>query len=426
MAAWRIVEDGGKLRIEHPGRPPVTVGVEGWRFVLRSAEQEVGRFSLLDTRAVARRASEVMRRGHRSSPYTVSLAGDAVPHPMLIAGRLLATRQRLLAAVDPEVHAVWARLAPLTREPPQLACAEALYRDPWIVRDVLQYHAAAVALAFVETALRPSDLLWDATTPAGEAALIDALRTWRGLFSPTGRPYRTLNRTLMQLAPGIPADLLCGLRQVTLERPYADPLELMAVLLARSVYARAERAEVARSHLHAVGLAGSGEIAASVERVGQALGRTLSASRPADLRAALGIVADYPQPYHGRLPGLVERALRWHRVAPDIRAEVTALGGVAMPTRLPPVALPCNPEITFLGTVGAVLDEGERMHHCVATYARRAVSGGCYLFHVEHDGAQATVEVNRDGTVAQACGPTNQRNVATQWGRGSSLPGGWI
>jgi hypothetical protein len=416
MAAWRIVEDGGKLWIEHPGRPPVTVGVEGWRFVLRSADQEVGRFAFLDIRAVARRASEVMRRGHRSSPYTLSLADDAVPHPMVIAGRLLATRQRLLAAVDPEVRAVWARLAPLTREPPQLAYTEALYRDPWIVRDVLQYRAATVALAFVETALRPRDLLWDATTPAGEAGLLEAMRTWRGLFSPTGHPYRTLNRTLMQLAPSVPADLLCGLRHVTLARPYADPLELMALLVARSLYARAERAEVARSHLHVVGLAASGEIVATVARVGQALGRTLSASRPADLRAAFALVADYPQPYHGRLVGLAERALRWHRVAPDLRAEVTALGGVAMPTRRPSVALPSAPEITFLDTVGAVLEEGERMHHCIATYARRAVSGGCYLFHVERGGAQATVEVSRDGTVAQACGPTNQRNVATRWG----------
>jgi hypothetical protein len=81
------------------------------------------------------------------------------------------------------------------------------------------------------------------------------------------------------------------------------------------------------------------------------------------------------------------------------------------------VALPSAAEITFLDTVGAVLEEGERMHHCIATYARRADSGGCYLFHVERVGAQATVEVSRDGTVAQACGPTNQRNAATRWGR---------
>lgn len=333
MAAWRIVEDGGKLRIEHPSRPPLTVGVEGWRFVLRSADHEVGRFSFLDARAVARRATEVLRRGHRSSPYTVSLSGDAVPHPMVIAGRLVATRQRLLAAVDPEVRIVWARLTPLARELPHLLCTEALYRDPWIVRDVLQYHAAAVALAFVETTLRPPGLLWDATTPAGEAALLGAMREWHGLYSPTGRPYRTLNRTLMQLAPSVPAELLGRLRTVTLERPYADALELTALLTAHAVYARSEHAEAAHTHLRAVALAGGGEIAAAVERVGHALGRTLVPGRPEDLRQALAIVADYPQPYHGRLPGLVERALRWHRVAPDLRTEVAALGGVAMPTR---------------------------------------------------------------------------------------------
>ena len=49
------------------------------------------------------------------------------------------------------------------------------------------------------------------------------------------------------------------------------------------------------------------------------------------------MLADYPEPYHGRLPGLVERALRWHRVEPDVRAEVVTLGGSAMPTQRPPI-----------------------------------------------------------------------------------------
>jgi len=417
MAAWRMVEDGGRLRIEHPSRAPLTVGVEGWRFVLRSAEREVGRFSFLDVRAVGRRVSETLRHAGRASPYTLALADDAVPHPMVIAGRLLGTRERLLAAVDPQVRAVWDRVAPLTRELPQLVCAEALYQDPWIVRDVLRYHAAAVALAFVETTLRPPGLLWDASTPAGEAALLDALRDWRGLFSPRGHPYRSLNRTLMRLAPGMSGELLCRLRRVELPRPYTDPLELATVLVAGAVYGRSGRPEVAATHLRAVMRASAGEITTAVRRVGEALEEPLSPSRTADLERVLAIVADYPEAYLGRFPGLVERALRWHRVAPDLRAEVQALGGASMPTRQLPVASPSDSRITFLSTVGAVLEEGERMHHCVGAYARRATTGGCYLFHVEYRGEQATVEVDRDGAVSQSCGPRNQRNAATEWGR---------
>src|SRR5262249_18345501 len=126
-------------------------------------------------------------------------------------------------------------------------------------------------------------------------------------------------------------------------------------------------------------------------------------------------LADYPEPYHGPLAGLVERALRWHRIAPDLRVEVAELGGLSMPTRPPPVALPDDPRITFLPTVGAVLEEGARMRHCVGTYARRAVTGACYLFHVEYRGMSATVQVDSDGRVAQACGPGNARNLATSW-----------
>jgi hypothetical protein len=45
------------------------------------------------------------------------------------------------------------------------------------------------------------------------------------------------------------------------------------------------------------------------------------------------------------------------------------------------------------------------------------VSGRCYLFHVEYEGTQATVEVDGRGGVLQACGPANVRNAATGWGR---------
>src|SRR5262245_38214677 len=39
-----------------------------------------------------------------------------------------------------------------------------------------------------------------------------------------------------------------------------------------------------------------------------------------------------------------------------------------------------------------------------------------YLFHVEHAGEHASVEVGEDGRVRQAFGPRNQCNDAAQWG----------
>src|SRR5262249_11461051 len=159
----------------------------------------------------------------------------------------------------------------VARERPERACAEALYRDPWIVRDVLRHHAAAVALTYVETALRPSGVSADTMTDADEAVLIEALRDWRGLFSPTGRAYRTLNPTLMASASGVPPELLCRLRRVRLPRPYAEPLELTALLVADAAYERLERPRVAESHLRAIARASAEQICAALARIAETL-----------------------------------------------------------------------------------------------------------------------------------------------------------
>ena len=44
-------------------------------------------------------------------------------------------------------------------------------------------------------------------------ALAD-LRGWRHLLSPTGRSYRSLDRTLMNLPAGVPGDLVCLLAHI--------------------------------------------------------------------------------------------------------------------------------------------------------------------------------------------------------------------
>lgn len=73
--------------------------------------------------------------------------------------------------------------------------------------------------------------------------------------------------------------------------------------------------------------------------------------------------------------------------------------------------------VRFLSSVGDVVQEGTDMQHCIAKYAEKAVSGHSYLFHVEHQGERASVEVDWYGHVVQACGPKNEDNVATEWGR---------
>ena len=55
------------------------------------------------------------------------------------------------------------------------------------------------------------------------------------------------------------------------------------------------------------------------------------------------------------------------------------------------------------------------MNNCIASYAESAVAGRCYLFHVTHDGEEASVEIDPRGRVRQAEGPANTENRASRW-----------
>jgi hypothetical protein len=74
--------------------------------------------------------------------------------------------------------------------------------------------------------------------------------------------------------------------------------------------------------------------------------------------------------------------------------------------------------VRFLATVGEVVSEGERMRHCIASHADDAVRGRAFLFHIEHEGAVASFEVDPDGDILQAAGPGNTTNPAVEYGLG--------
>ena len=59
-------------------------------------------------------------------------------------------------------------------------------------------------------------------------------------------------------------------------------------------------------------------------------------------------------------------------------------------------------------TAGIVLyEEGEKMHHCVFSYADDCIEGRCYIFSVSCNGRIATVEISKDKELIQARGPCN-------------------
>ena len=67
--------------------------------------------------------------------------------------------------------------------------------------------------------------------------------------------------------------------------------------------------------------------------------------------------------------------------------------------------------------LGPVADGGCARPPARAAYVALAGNGRCYLFHAEHDGHSATVEVRSDGRVVQSQGPENTHNPACDWAR---------
>lgn len=86
-------------------------------------------------------------------------------------------------------------------------------------------------------------------------------------------------------------------------------------------------------------------------------------------------------------------------------------------TAVPPIPLPENPNIKLLDTYQSVVEEGNTMGHCIASYAETAVRGGCYLFHVDHNGEPASVEVSPEGYVRQSYGKRDVINEASEYAK---------
>ena len=368
-----------------------------------------------------------------------------------IGKRVHAHWRMLLETVDPTVRDVQRAVFAATMGCGEALHDERLYGDRWLVQDIRQYRAAAIAgghavgLAqaaaeaqvrrengFERLAAELEDLKQRATAagfelsawlhppygPPGEVDLLAALSDWPALFSHSGESYRSLNRTLMNLPGGIPSGLVCNLRYLCLDHPITERLPLLALLLYADPHVRTGRAGGAPPiHANVLHHATVEELQRAIVQVGEHLHMSLSHRRTSDVRRVVSYLADYPEQHRGRLGGLVDKAIRWHRddAAEAARRESERLGAET-PTARPQV-LPEIPGVTFLDSVGSVCQEGADMGHCVGTYAEAAVRGHCYLFHVERNGDSATIELAPNGQVVQACGPQNYHNRAATWGR---------
>lgn len=422
-------EIAGAVRLRHPHGGLAVLSARGPGLELSCDDGRVQRFGLLAGVAPVLRAIDAWLDARRwtSEALRVPPAPRLGPDAVRAVEALRDAALRLRWPLAPEVEAA---VAGLRVARPRLLASSAFHSAPHFTSDVIRYRAAAIALAFLEPVLlRPR---WRVPLPEGGAArprapdvaqLLARMSEWRGLYSPTGEPYRSLNRTLMNLPEAVPPRLVCELRHVHLERPVTTPLALSA--LAWRAFEAHEDAEsaVERSHLLAFQRATDREVAHAVGWVSTALRRRLDPAAQEDLRVAARFLADFPLQHDGTLGGLARAAVDWHMACSTGGRRLTERE-LAAPTARPPIPLLEHEAVRFLDTVRAVIDEGRRMQHCVGSYHLRAASGACFLFHVTAAGCEATVCVSADGEVREASGPRNERNAAVLLGHELLAPWG--
>jgi hypothetical protein len=456
VSRYRIREELFGFRVEGDERPPVAVvfrptGLEA--YYVGDAQGERERFGFYNFgKLLEFVARGLLREWHPREGWYGIRQWAQQQTARALARRLREHWQRLLSRADPTVLAVQRAVFAATFGDAPLFGEPALYQDPFLVRDIVNYPAAAVAVRNSWALARDLPLrrlhhsaeareLRDLASRLGlevrllaglaqdpdPASQIQRLADWKSLFADTGESYRSLNRTLMNLPGRLPHRQVCNLRLVHLERPLEERLELLALVLYGSLRCAREAAfdgalEGAREerpdHTHLFQHAKASELREGMARLAEHLRSPLRPGKSADVKQFVQFLADYPEGHAGNVVGLTERTVRWHRDRQQEQMDaMRRQHGADTLTRPPPIPLPDLPGVRFLDTVGGICAEAERMSHCVAAYIDLAVMGNCYLFHVEYRGEEATVEVGFEGKVRQAQGPRNQRNQAARWGK---------
>jgi hypothetical protein len=283
---------------------------------------------------------------------------------------------------------------------PSLLLVPEFYEDPHLPDDLARYPAAVAATQFLVADENPPENL-------------RLLRRWRSLFSPSGRSYRSLNLTLDAVKEGMPLRLLPELRRIKLRNPITDPIHLKVLLRTVHAVSRIRRRDV-DPVLRILANAKLDELRDAFEQVAEHynVAGLNHVSHLAERRFVRLLLSVEPT-RRMRLRRLLDTAIQREREREMLEA-IREVGGPERPTAEPPINLPDHPEVRFLATVADVLDESEGMHHCIHTYARGAVLGQYYLFHVTHDGQHATAQVDNDGDLVAVQGPRNSENEAVE------------
>lgn len=265
--------------------------------------------------------------------------------------------------------------------------------------DLKKYHACRLIAKAEEKRIDPH------FSEERHLLLIESVKNWRQLYAENVTSPKAFNKTLDTLPHALSFHDISSLANVHLVEPISSRLHMIAVLCGADHFHWF-------MHERLVLQADDAMLKAAGDLVEY---RVSARSKTAHVRNLITFVLDYPAPFGGDFLGLARRSLEWHRenyIHEDVRLPFDA----PLPLlNLDYTALEAQ-GVKPLRMVGDVVREGEWMHHCVGSYARRAYLGHSFLFHVEHKEDKATIELDAQGRVQQAYGPRNTINTACKWG----------
>jgi hypothetical protein len=346
-----------------------------------------------------------------------------------VTGRSLNKRvyvewERCLNSLNPTTREIHKKLFAVSCGNGDYLTLNSILKDnnPYVISDLLNYKASRIALLY--EAWNPHD---------GD---------WINCFSPCGA-YRTINRVVNNLPNGVPPYLFGFLKNVQMEYPIFEKNRMM-LFLKGAGFANWYQPSRLQTIFKIIQRSTEEDVKNTIKFMWQYFPSKDSGDfrRIRDVGRVMSLLLDYPV-NNDRLSmlGWAREAERYnhdlelqervreeenrrraeeHRLESEERRKKHEERQKILQeslTALPPIALPENPSIKFLDTFKAVQEEGKEMEHCVATYAERAVLGHCYLFHVEHNGVPATVEVSPEGFVRQSYSKRDKINEASEYAK---------
>jgi hypothetical protein len=366
---------------------------------------------------------------------------------------------------EPEVYGIFKRFMVVRgpkREFPHIFFNNKLYENKGLINDLLNYNA-------IHFCIDKAEVIDDLENPNYGKIMFShsillrctnygrKLDNWRLLFSDCDHTYKALNKTLNNMPRGIQSNLVDSLARTHIPEPITDRVKLVAIMYGLSINAN-------KSHIDCLIRSSPEQIRKAFKLFKKNYEKVHKRKMPQTLRGCRGIANlinyafDYDGTHEGEIVGLLEKAHRWHQDAElrleaqrqrwaieaeqrrqeyEIRRQENAAERAIReaeerkqeeedrkkPTKAPPIELPNREEIRFLDTVESVFQEGMDMGHCISSYAKKAMDGECYLFHIEVHGEKASTMIDKDGRLIQSYGPRNCVNKASEWG--GNVLGSW-